>query len=77
MNLESKVMSGVANIIGFIKQQAKNDLITQSRVGNIPGLTEAELQKICRIVEASIESSFTKSSNEVTSILKEVKSQMG
>ncbi len=76
MSIESKVMRGVANVVGFIKQQAKNDLITHVRVGNVPGITEEQLQKLCNLVETSIESSFTKSSNEVTSILREVQTTL-
>ncbi len=74
MNVESKMMSSVSRVVSFIKEQVRNDLVTQrSTLGDID---EASLKKICAIVESSIQSNFIKSSGEITSVAREVQSKI-
>ncbi len=54
-NLESKVTTSVKDLVDFIKMQAKNNIVEQTRD---LGVEKNDLQKICRIVDMSITASF-------------------
>ena len=54
-NLESKVTTSVKDLVDFIKIQAKNNIVEQTRD---LGVEKNDLQKICRIVDMSITASF-------------------
>ena len=74
MNVESKMMSSVARVLSFIKEQVQNDLVTQrSALGNVD---DDSIKKICSIVESSIQANFIKSSGEITAVAREVQSKI-
>ena len=66
---ESQIMSKVASMIGFIKDQTKSDIIN-ARNQKFFEVSEKDIEKICNIIESSIQSNFIKSSTEVTSLFK-------
>ena len=66
---ESEVMVRVASIISYLKSETKNDLLTARQSGMI-SLENKELERICNVIESSIQKNFVKSSGEVTSLFK-------
>ena len=66
---ESQVMTKVSNIITFLKSETKNDLLTAKQRGMIE-LEKTDIEKVCNIIEVSIQKNFIKSSNELTSLFK-------
>ena len=74
MNVESKMMSSVSRVVSFIKEQVRNDLVTQR--STLGGIDEDSLKKICSIVESSIQANFLKSSGEITAVAREVQSKI-
>ena len=74
MNVESKMMSSVSRVVSFIKEQVRNDLVTQRNT--LGGIDEDSLKKICSIVESSIQANFLKSSSEITAVAREVQSKI-
>jgi hypothetical protein len=66
---ESEVMIRVASIISYLKSETKNDLLTARQSGMI-SLENKELERICNVIESSIQKNFVKSSGEVTSLFK-------
>lgn len=74
MNVESKMMSSVSRVVSFIKEQVRNDLVTQR--SKLDGIDEDSLKKICAIVESSIQANFLKSSAEITAVAREVQSKI-
>ena len=66
---ESQIMSKVASMIGFIKNQTKMDIVN-AKNEKMFNLDEKEVQKLCNIIETSIQSNFIKSSSEITSLFK-------
>lgn len=70
INLESKVMPTVAEIINFVKEQASTDLKTYKNSGELSdSITENDIERICLIIENSISSNFMRSSGQLTSML--------
>ena len=70
--LETSVMIKVSAVIGFIKDEVKNNLVEASNRGMIQ-IDRNTLEKTCNIVNAAIESGYFKSMGEVTSVLKNTK----
>lgn len=66
---ESNVMTKVASVINFIKSQTKNDLV-KAKNANLITIENSDLEKICNVIQTSIQSNFVKSSSEITSIFK-------
>tara|TARA_A100001011_G_scaffold393650_3_gene484060 strand:- start:8074 stop:8322 length:249 start_codon:yes stop_codon:yes gene_type:complete len=65
-NLESKVTTSVKDLIDFIKIQAQNNIVEQTRELDVE---RSDLQKICRIVDMSITASFL---NGIDNVVKQV-----
>ena len=63
------VMSAVASVVDFMKQQVKVNLSEASNQGKIE-VSNEELRKICFYVEASMAKSFTAASSQIESTLK-------
>jgi len=72
MSAESKVMQSVSNVVSYLKSQAIQDLYNSSNEGTI-SVERSELLKIGRILESSIEASFSRASNEIIAVTKELK----
>jgi hypothetical protein len=72
MSVESKVMQSVSNVVSYLKSQAIQDLYNSSNEGTI-SVERSELLKIGRILESSIEASFSRASNEIVAVTKELK----
>jgi len=72
MSVESKVMRSVSNVVSYLKSQAIQDLYNSSNEGRI-NVEKSELVKIGRILESSIEASFSKASNEIVSLTRDLK----
>ena len=66
---ETVIMSKISSMIGFIKDQTKSDIIN-ARNKKYFEVSEKDIEKICNIIEISIQSNFIKSSTEVTSLFK-------
>jgi hypothetical protein len=75
MSVESKIMGKVANLVNFIKEQTRNDLMETNTRENL-GIDIKTLEKLSRAMDDSISSSFVLGSNEVTSVLKEINTQL-
>lgn len=69
---QSDVLRSVSNIVSFIKEQTRNNLITANRNGTV-NIDEATLQRISNIVETSITQAYVKSSREIESVTKNLK----
>ena len=61
---KSEVMSAVAEVIDFVKQQIKVDLSEALNQGKI-NLTKEELKKVCHYAESSVITSFIKASGQI------------
>ena len=72
MSVESKVMRSVSNVVSYLKSQVIQDLYNSSNEGRI-NVEKSELVKIGRILESSIEASFSKASNEIVSLTRDLK----
>ena len=64
-----EVMSAVATVINFMKEQTVSDLVEASGSGKIK-LEKDELKKVCFYIEASIDKSFMKSSGQIEAKLR-------
>lgn len=69
---QSDILRSVSNIVSFIKEQTRNNLITANRNGTV-NIDEATLQRIANIVETSITQAYVKSSREIESVTKNLK----
>lgn len=69
---QSDILRSVSNIVSFIKEQTRNNLITANRNGTV-NIDEATLQRISNIVETSITQAYVKSSREIESVTKNLK----
>ena len=67
-NTKGDVMRSVASSIDFIKSQIASDLLT-AKSQNMLELEIDQIKKIARIVESSIERSFSKTSSQIESKL--------
>lgn len=63
------VMNAVANTVNFIKEQIAIDLLRAKSTGMIDHEND-EMQKIVRVIEASITNSFVKSSSQIEQALR-------
>ena len=70
---ESKFMTNISENINFIKEQAAADLINFMMADNDLKLEREKIQKIARVLQSSIEASFSKSSNNLSKIYQEMK----
>lgn len=66
---QSDVMRSVSNVVSFIKEQTRLNLIEASRNGTFE-IDNATLERINNIVEISISQAFVKSSREIESVTK-------
>lgn len=64
----TKVMTSVSSVVSFMKSQVANDLIEAKNKGKIE-IDAETLRKICFYVEASLDNSFSRSSNQIESSL--------
>ena len=69
MSKQVEVMSAVANVIDFAKQQLKVNLTEAVSQGKIE-ITKAQLEKICFYAETSITNSFTRASDQIENSIK-------
>ena len=65
----SKVMASVHSVISFMKERVTADLVEASSQGKI-NLSDEELRKICFYIDASLTTSFVKSSTQIENSLK-------
>ena len=73
INLESRLMPAIAQVLNFVKQQTSSDLKIQHASGELGNnITESDMERICLILENSISSNFMKASSQVTSVITEV-----
>ena len=66
---ERQVMTKVSTIISYLKNETKNDLLAAKQQGMI-SLEINEIEKVCNVIELSIQKNFIRSSNELTSLFK-------
>ena len=64
----SKVMSSVATVVSFMKEQVVTDLMEAKNKGGID-LSQDDLKKICYYVETSLTNSFVRASGQIESAL--------
>lgn len=69
MSNEIKIMRSVAHVIDFIKSEVLNNLIAAKQRGHI-NTEQDEIRKIASVVSSGIQSSFSKSMNEIVSVSK-------
>jgi len=72
MSIESDVMTGVSSMIDFIKSQISLNL-NEANNKKIIDVDRRTLEKISRVVELSIQTSFIKSSGEVLTAINNIK----
>jgi len=72
MSLETKVMSGVSSVVDFMKNQIAATL-AEANSKKIIQLDTVTLQKINNLIEASMQSSFVKSSDEIINVIRQEK----
>jgi len=72
MSAESKIMSSVSTVIRFIKERVRVDMQTATQNGTL-NISKDDLEKTCNVIENSIETSFSRSMNEVVSVAKNLK----
>ena len=72
MSAETKVMSSVSTVITFIKEQVRIDMQRASQRGDI-NIDKNDLEKVCNVIESSIQASYSKSLGEVVAIAKSLK----
>ena len=65
----NKVMSSVASVVNFMKEQVASDLFAATQKENID-LSSEDLRKLCHYVEVSLTNSFTKASSQIEASLK-------
>lgn len=69
MSVESKIMRSVANVVSYMKQQVVIDLLNASNKGLVK-IEKSEIERLGRIIESSLDASFSKASSEVVSLTK-------
>jgi len=69
---QSDILRSVSNIVSFIKEQTRSNLIEANRNGTFE-LDERTLERINNIVETSITQAYVKSSREIESVTKNLK----
>ena len=69
---QSDILRSVSNIVSFIKEQTRSNLIEANRNGTFE-LDERILERINNIVETSITQAYVKSSREIESVTKNLK----
>lgn len=67
MSVESKVMRSVANVVSYMKQQVVVDLLNASNKG-IVKMEKSEIERLGRVIESSLDASFSKASSEIVSL---------
>ena len=65
----SQVMSSVATVISFMKEQVVSDLMDAKNKGNI-NLEQDDLKKVCYYIETSLTNSFIRASGQIENTLK-------
>ena len=70
---ESKFMTSISENINFIKEQASIDVANFLMSDNNLKLEKNQVEKITRMLQASIEASFSKSSNNISRLYQEIK----
>ena len=65
----SQVMSSVATVISFMKEQVVTDLMDAKNKGNI-NLEQDDLKKVCYYIETSLTNSFIRASGQIENALK-------
>jgi len=71
MQLETKVMPSVSKVISYIKEKINSD-IKEAKLKGMIDIENSEIEKLCSIMEASVDRSFFQSSNEITRALKKI-----
>ena len=66
---EKEIMAGVQNVISFIKEKLKSDM-TEASNRNMINLKKEDLSQTFQFIDASIDSSFFKSSQEIIKAIK-------
>ena len=69
MSNKVEVMSAVANVIDFVRQQVKANLAEAVNKGKID-IPRDQLEKVCFYVENSITTSFVKASGQIENAIK-------
>tara|TARA_A100001011_G_scaffold374221_1_gene434476 strand:- start:2156 stop:2374 length:219 start_codon:yes stop_codon:yes gene_type:complete len=72
MSKETEIMSSVANMVSYIKDKIRLDLVEAVNQGIID-IDRNKLDKTCNFINASIESSFSSVSSEVINTLRSQK----
>ena len=68
-NKEQQIMSGVKNVISFIKEKLRSD-ITEAHNKKLINIEKSELGRTFDFIEQSIDASFFKSSDEIIRAIK-------
>jgi len=66
---QTDIIRSVTNIVSFIKEQTRLNLIEANRNGTID-IDDSILERINNIVETSISQAYVKSSREIESVTK-------
>lgn len=69
MNNQVEIMSAVATVVDFMKQQVKIKLSEAKNQGKIE-ITKDQLEKVCFYTESIITNSFTKASSQIENAIK-------
>ena len=65
----TQVMTSVATVVSFMKEQAVSDLMNARNKGSFE-LSNEDLKKVCYFVETSLTNSFIKASGQIENTLK-------
>ena len=77
INLESRLMPVIAEVLNFVKQQASNDVKTYHSSGELgKNITQEDIERVCLVLENSISSNFMRASNQITSTLSEIQKKL-
>ncbi len=64
----SNVMTSVATVVSFMKEQVVTDLIEAKNKGAVD-ISQDDLKKICYYIETSLTNSFVKASGQIENAL--------
>tara|TARA_B100000073_G_C23506671_1_gene481997 strand:+ start:102 stop:320 length:219 start_codon:yes stop_codon:yes gene_type:complete len=72
MELETKIMPSVSKVITYIKEKINID-IKEAKLKGIVDIKNTEIEKLCNLIESSVNTAFYQSSSEITNTIKKIK----
>jgi len=70
--IHTDIMTSVASIVDFMKQQVVSNLVEAKSKGTI-SMEDETLRKVCFYVESSMTNSFTRASSQLEDTIKNIK----